>query len=110
MASASPTTSCPATGTLIANNFNPPPERQRADTVPGSTFSEVADLCTGFDRKLRALVHDGIERIEITHCARIVGEWIVTHGPLAHQKRTCPPRLRPQNVAENRSQARPTRW
>ncbi|SPT55641.1 Abi family protein [Schaalia odontolytica] len=58
----------------------------RADTfVPGSTFSEVADLYE-FDRKLRTLVHDGIERIEIALRTR-VGEWIVTHGPLAHQEK-----------------------
>ena len=59
---------------------------ERADTfVPGSTFSEVADLYE-FDRKLRTLVHDGIERIEIALRTR-VGEWIVTHGPLAHQEK-----------------------
>lgn len=58
----------------------------RADSfVPGSTFSEVADLYE-FDRKLRTLVHDGIERIEIALRTR-VGEWIVTHGPLAHQEK-----------------------
>ena len=58
----------------------------RANTfVPGSTFSEVADLYE-FDRKLRTLVHDGIERIEIALRTR-VGEWIVTHGPLAHQEK-----------------------
>ena len=39
-----------------------------------------------FDRKLRTLVHDGIERIEIALRTR-VGEWIVTHGPLAHQEK-----------------------
>jgi len=37
-----------------------------------------------FDRKLRTLVHDGIKRIEIALRTR-VGEWIVTHGPLAYQ-------------------------
>ena len=58
----------------------------RADTfVPGSTFSEVADLYE-FDRKLRTLVHYGIERIAIALRTR-VGEWIVTHGPLAHQEK-----------------------
>ena len=58
----------------------------RADTfVPGSTFSEVTGLYE-FDRKLRTLVHDGIERIEIALRTR-VGEWIVTHGPLAHQEK-----------------------
>ena len=58
----------------------------RADSfVPGSTFSEVADLYE-FDRKLRTLVHDGIERIEIALRTR-VGERIVTHGPLAHQEK-----------------------
>lgn len=58
----------------------------RADAfVSGATFSEVADLYE-FDRKLRTLVHDGIERIEIALRTR-VGEWIVTHGPLAHQEK-----------------------
>ena len=58
----------------------------RADSfVPGSTFREVAGLYE-FDRKLRTLVHDGIERIEIALRTR-VGEWIVTHGPLAHQEK-----------------------
>ena len=65
---------------------SPPRTPARADTfVPGSTFSEVADLYE-FDRKLRTLVHDGIERIEIALRTR-VGEWIVTHGPLAHQEK-----------------------
>lgn len=56
----------------------------RADTfVLGSTFTEVAGLYE-FDRKLRTLVHDGIERIEIALRTR-VGEWIVAHGPLAYE-------------------------
>lgn len=37
-----------------------------------------------FDRKLRTLVHDGIERIEIALRTR-VGEWIVARGPLAYE-------------------------
>ena len=58
----------------------------RADTfVPGSTFSEVTGLYE-FDRKLRTFIHDGIERIEIALRTR-VGEWIVTHGPLAYQEK-----------------------
>ena len=56
----------------------------RADTfVQGSTFTEVAGLYE-FDRKLRTLVHDGIERIEIALRTR-VGEWIVARGPLAYE-------------------------
>lgn len=43
----------------------------RADTfVQGSTFTEVAGLYE-FDRKLRTLVHDGIERIEIALRTRV---------------------------------------
>lgn len=44
----------------------------------GTSFAEVAALYE-FDRKLRTLVHDGIERIEIALRARI-GEWVVSHG------------------------------
>lgn len=51
--------------------------------VEGTTFSEIAGLYE-FDRKLRTLVHDGIERIEVALRTRI-GEWIVSHGTLAYR-------------------------
>ena len=51
--------------------------------VQGTSFEEVAQLYE-FDRKLRTLIHDAIERIEIALRTRI-GEWIVSHGPLAYQ-------------------------
>ncbi|WP_281510802.1 Abi family protein [Corynebacterium belfantii] len=52
--------------------------------VSGTSFSEVAGLYE-FDRKLRALVHDGIERIEVALRTRI-GEWCTQHGALAYRE------------------------
>lgn len=49
----------------------------------GTTFNEVV-LLYEFDRKLRTLVHDGMERIEISLRTRI-GEWLTGHGALAYR-------------------------
>lgn len=50
--------------------------------IPGATFDEVVRLYE-FDRKLRTLIHDGVERIEValrSHVSYVVGE----RDPLAH--------------------------
>lgn len=56
----------------------------RLDTfVSGASFTEVAGLYE-FDRKLRALVHDGIERVEVALRTRI-GECLTQYGALAYR-------------------------
>lgn len=63
----------------------------RQDTFkPGTRFSDAAALYEA-DRKLRALVHDGMERVEIAMRTRI-GEALTTTDPLAY---TDPQRFRP---------------
>ena len=80
----SPITACRATGTRIASNLSPPQDAgSRRHVCTGLNLTEVAGLYE-FDRKLRTLVHDGIERIEIALRTR-VGEWIVARGPLAYE-------------------------
>ena len=54
------------------------------DFVDGTSFCEVASLYE-FDRKLRTLVYDGIERIEVALRTR-VGEWITQHDALAYRE------------------------
>ncbi len=57
---------------------------KRADVVQeGTCFSDVVALYEA-DRKLRTLVHDGIERIEIMLRTRI-GEQLVASGPLSYK-------------------------
>lgn len=64
--------------------FDPRVPNKRGDQfAPGTTFNEVARLYE-FDRKLRTLIHDGIERIEIalrSHVSYVIGE----ADPLAYQ-------------------------
>lgn len=58
------------------------PERLDAFTS-GTTFESVAQLYE-FDRKLRTLIHDGIERIEVSlrsHVSYVLG----AEGPIAYQ-------------------------
>lgn len=63
----------------------------RKDTfLPGTRFSDAIALYEA-DRKLRALVHDGIERIEIAMRTR-VGEILASDDSLAY---TDPQRFRP---------------
>lgn len=65
-----------------------PREPQRADDfVPGTTFEEVVALYE-FDRKMRTLVYDGIERIEVALRARI-GELLNAKGALSYKDRSC---------------------
>lgn len=60
-----------------------PKEPQRADNfVPGTTFAEVVALYE-FDRKMRTLIYDGIERIEVALRARI-GELLLAKGALPY--------------------------
>lgn len=58
--------------------------------VPGTTFGSAIELYEA-DRKLRTLLHDGIERIEITMRTRI-GELLCNPGPLTYAD---PSRFRP---------------
>lgn len=51
--------------------------------IPGTTFAQVAALYE-FDRKLRTLIHDGMERIEVAMRARI-GELLVAKGALSYK-------------------------
>ena len=56
----------------------------RKDTfVPGTRFSDAVDLYEA-DRKLRSLVHDGMERIEIAMRTRI-GEVLCEQDPLNYR-------------------------
>ncbi|MCX2164045.1 Abi family protein [Corynebacterium auriscanis] len=65
-----------------------PKEPQRADSfVPGTTFEEVVALYE-FDRKMRTLIYDGIERIEVALRARI-GELLIAKGALSYKDRSC---------------------
>lgn len=51
--------------------------------IAGASFDDVVRLYE-FDRKLRTLIHDGIERVEVTlrsHLSHLIG----THGPLAYR-------------------------
>lgn len=60
------------------------PDDKRTDAVhEGTCFSDVVALYEA-DRKLRTLVHDGIERIEVMLRTRI-GERLVASGPLAYK-------------------------
>lgn len=64
-----------------------PKEPQRADNfVPGTTFEEVVALYE-FDRKMRTLIYDGIERIEVALRARI-GELLIAKGALSYKDRS----------------------
>lgn len=59
-------------------------EGRRGDEFrPGTTFGDVTALYEA-DRKLRTLVHDGIERIEVSMRARIVAQ-ICADDPLGHE-------------------------
>ncbi|WP_201791250.1 Abi family protein [Aeromicrobium sp. PE09-221] len=64
--------------------FTPHMPEDRGDQfIPDTTFDEVVRLYE-FDRKLRTLVHDGVERIEValrSHVSYVVGET----DPLAYQ-------------------------
>ncbi len=52
------------------------------DFIPGTSFADVIALYEA-DRKLRTLVHDGMERVEITLRTRI-GETLCHPDPLAY--------------------------
>ena len=67
------------------------PNGHRRDNFhSGTTFKAAIDLYEA-DRKLRTLVHDGIERIEITMRTRI-GEVLCTDNPMGY---TNPDHFRP---------------
>lgn len=52
--------------------------------VPGTTFDDVTRLYE-FDRKLRTLVHDGIERVEIGLRAALSRRLADQYGPLGYE-------------------------
>ena len=61
-----------------------PRQPKRLDEfIPGTTFAQVTALYE-FDRKLRTLIHDGMERIEVAMRARI-GELLVAKGTLSYK-------------------------
>ncbi|WKD58611.1 Abi-like protein [Corynebacterium caspium DSM 44850] len=61
-----------------------PRQPKRLDIfIPGTTFTQVTALYE-FDRKLRTLIHDGMERIEVAMRARI-GELLVAKGALSYK-------------------------
>lgn len=54
--------------------------------IPGASFDDVVQLYE-FDRKLRTLIHDGIERVEValrSHVSYMIG----SIGPLAYRDAT----------------------
>lgn len=67
---------------VLPEDANPKQPVRLDQFVEGTSFTEVAGLYE-FDRKLRTLVHDGIERIEVALRTR-VGEWIVQNDALAY--------------------------
>lgn len=59
------------------------PARRRDEFIGGADFQDVARLYE-FDRKLRTLIHDGIERVEVA--LRIhIGNLLGVQGPLAYR-------------------------
>lgn len=68
---------------VLPTNTGPRNPIRLDEFVPGTSFSEIAGLYE-FDRKLRALVHDGIERIEVALRTRI-GQWLTQHGALSYR-------------------------
>lgn len=68
-------------------NTGDSPNEGRFDSfVPDATFNDVVQLYE-FDRKLRTLIHDGVERIEValrSHLSYLIGE----NGPLAYRDAT----------------------
>lgn len=68
---------------ILPDQEDPKQPKRLDDFVPGTTFAQVADLYE-FDRKLRTLIHDGMERIEVAMRAR-VGELLVKKGPLSYK-------------------------
>lgn len=60
-----------------------PQGSRKDDFVPGTSFNDVVGLYE-FDRKLRTLIHDGIERIEVAMRAQ-VSAYLGKIGPLAYQ-------------------------
>ncbi|WP_244891668.1 Abi family protein [Boudabousia liubingyangii] len=68
---------------ILEPNYSPKNPKRLDTFKPGTTFEEIVKLYE-FDRKLRTLIHDGMERIEVTLRARI-GELLIHKGPLSYQ-------------------------
>jgi len=68
-----------------------PLESQRHVFRPGARFDQLVDLYD-FDRRLRAILHPAIERIEVSTRASIGNQLGLTHGAFCH---TDPANFRP---------------
>lgn len=67
-------------------------KKDSGDLKAGTTFDEVWDRYV-FDRQLRVLVLDAIERIEVAIKSQLVTRLTTRHGPFAHVDRANLPRL-----------------
>jgi abortive infection bacteriophage resistance protein len=75
------------------------PFRQSDDTLkPGTTLEHVWRRST-FDRQLRLLVLDAIERVEVSVRTQLVYQHSLKHGPFGYLDRATLPRL---TVTEHR--------
>jgi abortive infection bacteriophage resistance protein len=62
---------------------------------PGTTLEKVWQRYT-FDRQLRLLVIDAIERVEVSVRTRLIYDFTRKHGPFAHTNPATLPKLSPQ--------------
>lgn len=67
----------------LPNNVDPKNPQRLDQFIPDTSFADVVALYE-FDRKLRTLVHDGLERIEVALRARI-GELLLNKGVLSYK-------------------------
>lgn len=75
-------------------------ERRQHQFIPGTTFEQVLQLYI-FDRKLRLLVIEAIERLEVAVRTRWAHAMSLRHGAHAHMDSACfkDPRWHAQNLA-----------
>jgi abortive infection bacteriophage resistance protein len=76
------------------------PFRRPDDTLRPGTTLETVWRCYTFDRQLRLLVLDAIERIEISVRTKLVYQHTLKHGPFGYLDRARLPGLK--NVSEHR--------
>ncbi|AZA13098.1 Abi-like protein [Corynebacterium choanae] len=68
---------------VLPDDVDPKNPQRLDDFIEGTSFTDVVALYE-FDRKLRTLVHDGLERIEVALRARI-GELLLSKGELSYR-------------------------
>lgn len=68
---------------ILPASADPKQPKRLDEFIAGTTFEEVVALYE-FDRKLRTLIHDGMERIEVAMRTR-VGELLAARGALSYQ-------------------------